>query len=133
MRLEIKMNKDISKYKETLFFGLTVRQFFCSAAAILMAVGSYLIFLPFLGKELMSWLCILCAMPFAIAGFFHFNGLTLERFLWEWFKTCVLYPRERGWQSTNAYYEALRTEKGNKGKERKCRMKRNSFTRSVKN
>ncbi len=109
--VEIKMNKDISKYKETLFFGLTVRQFFCSAAAVLMTIGSYLIFSPFIGKELMSWLCIVCAVPFAVAGFFHFNGLTLEQFLWEWFKTCVLYSNVRGWKCTNYYYEELLVEK----------------------
>ena len=29
--MEIKINKEILTYQETIFFGLTMRQFFCSA------------------------------------------------------------------------------------------------------
>lgn len=39
--MEIKMNKEIRDYQESMFFGLNFRQFFCSLLAVLTAVGIY--------------------------------------------------------------------------------------------
>ena len=39
--MEIKINKEIRAYRETLFFGLSVRQFVCSVLAVGAAVGLY--------------------------------------------------------------------------------------------
>ena len=36
--MEIKINKEIRAYRETLFFGLSVRQFVCSVLAVGVAV-----------------------------------------------------------------------------------------------
>ena len=36
--MEIKINKEIRAYRETLFFGLSVRQFVCSVLAVGAAV-----------------------------------------------------------------------------------------------
>ncbi len=43
MAIEIKINKEINNYKENIFFGLTLRQFVCSAAAVAIAVGAYFV------------------------------------------------------------------------------------------
>ena len=39
--MEIKINKEIRAYRETLFFGLSVRQFVCSVLAVGVAVTLY--------------------------------------------------------------------------------------------
>ena len=39
--MEIKINKEIRTYRETLFFGLSVRQFICSVLAVSVAVALY--------------------------------------------------------------------------------------------
>ena len=39
--MEIKINKEIRAYRETLFFGLSVRQFICSVLAVGVAVALY--------------------------------------------------------------------------------------------
>jgi hypothetical protein len=39
--MEIKINKEIRGYKETIFFGLSFRQFACSILAVGAAVGLY--------------------------------------------------------------------------------------------
>ena len=39
--MEIKINKEIRTYRETLFFGLSVRQFVCSVLAVGVAVALY--------------------------------------------------------------------------------------------
>ena len=100
--IEIKIPKEIRQYKESIFFGLSARQFFCSLAALFLAAGIYL----GLGRETASWLCIVLAAPFAAAGFFSYNGLTFEQFLWAVVKSELLFAGERKYISENPYYEA---------------------------
>ncbi len=49
MAIEIKINKEIHQYKESMFFGLTLRQFTCSALAVGIAVAAYFLFPPSAG------------------------------------------------------------------------------------
>ena len=76
--MEIKIPKEVRQHKETIFFGLSARQFFCAALGVGLAVGVYLGLGPAIGKETASWVCILAAAPIALAGFFNYNGMTLE-------------------------------------------------------
>lgn len=69
-----------------------------------LAVGVYLLLGPMLGKETASWVCILAAAPVAVAGFFHYNGLTLEQFVWAFIKSEFLCAGERRFMSENFYY-----------------------------
>ena len=65
--IEIKIPKEVRQHKETIFFGLSARQFICAVLAVGLAVGIYLGLGPVLGKETASWLCMLSAAPLAIA------------------------------------------------------------------
>ena len=89
--MEIKIPKEVRLHKETLFFGLSARQFFCSVLAVGMAVGVYFLLKDLLGRETASWLCILSAAPLAVAGFFQYNGLTFEQFVWAFIKLSTLF------------------------------------------
>ena len=70
-------------------------------------MGVYLLLGPMLGKETASWVCILAAAPVAVAGFFHYNGLTLEQFVWAFIKSEILCAGERRFVSENFYYNLL--------------------------
>ena len=106
--MEIKIPKEVRQHKETIFFGLSARQFFCAIAAVGLAVGIYLGLGPVIGKETASWLCILAAAPIALAGFFTYNGMTLEQFAWAFLKSEFLCAGERRFISKNFYYEMLK-------------------------
>ncbi len=67
--MEIKINREIRDYTESIFFGLSVRQFAFSIAAIGIAVAIYFLCKGFLGIATLSWLCVLGAFPFAVLGF----------------------------------------------------------------
>ncbi len=56
--MEVKINKEIMDYSETMFFGLSLRQFFFSAFACGIAVLIYFRLEPLLGLETTSWICI---------------------------------------------------------------------------
>ena len=59
------MPKEIRDYQESIFFGLSTRQFLCSLLAVGVAVGIYVGLRPFVGSEEVGWMCILGAAPFA--------------------------------------------------------------------
>ena len=75
--------------------------------AVLMAVGIYLGLGPFIGKETASWLCILCAAPAGVAGFFTYNGMTLEQFIWAVVKSEILCAGGRRFESHNLHYTLM--------------------------
>ena len=77
--MEIKINTEIKDYNETMFFGLSVRQFIFALLACGAAVGIYFGCRPFLHTEVLSWLCMLGAAPFAALGFVKYNGMTAEQ------------------------------------------------------
>ena len=108
--MEIKINKEIRSYKETVYFGLTARQLICSLLAVGTAVGLYFALRGVLDRETLGWLCIVGAAPMAAAGFFHYNGLTLEQFLWAWCKTNFLLAGRRLWHSENYLYDLWEKE-----------------------
>ena len=101
--MEVKINKDIRQYSESIFFGLSMRQFIFSILACLVAVGLYFILRPYFGIETLSWMCILGAAPFAILGFVKYNGMTAEQFLAAWFRSKFLMPSHFVFKSDNYY------------------------------
>ena len=125
--MEIRINKEIKDYHESLFFGLSMRQFVCSLAAVGAAVGIYFGLRNVLDKETVSWLCIVCAAPLAAAGFFKYNGLNFEQFVVAYVYSEFLCSGVRTYQSENYLYDAykeviadvsVRKEKGKKGKKK---------------
>ena len=91
---------------------MTARQFLCAVIAVGVAAGIYLGLGPVIGKETASWACILAAAPVALAGFFHYNGMTLDRFLWAVVKSEILFAGGRHVASENFYSNLLRRKGG---------------------
>lgn len=87
------------QHKESIFFGLSMRQFICSLLAVIIAAGVYLGLGRLIPRETASWLCIVLAAPAAVAGFFTYNGLTFEQFLWAFIKTEILCAGNRPFAS----------------------------------
>lgn len=106
--MEIKINKEVRQHKETIFFGLTTRQFFCAILAVGAAVGIYFGLRGIIGQETVSWLCIVGAAPVAVTGFFQYNGLTFEQFVWAALKSQFLCAGPRLFHGENYFYKALR-------------------------
>lgn len=79
--MEVRINKEVRNYQESLFFGLSLRQLLFALLAVAVAVGLYFGLRPVLGNGEIGWVCVLAAFPFALGGFFQYNGMTLERFL----------------------------------------------------
>lgn len=106
--MEVKINKEIRNYTESMFFGLSLRQFIFSFAACGVAVGLYFLLRPHFGMETLSWVCIIGAAPFAVMGFVKYNGMTAEQFVWAWIKSEFLMPKKILFHPNNLYFETLK-------------------------
>lgn len=142
--MEVKINKDIRQYSESIFFGLSMRQFIFSILACLVAVGLYFILRPYFGIETLSWMCILGATPFAILGFVKYNGMTAEQFLIAWFRSKFLMPSHFVFKSDNYYAmkykpiiennlkrDFIKNKKEHKDKKDKKKSKKNKKKKSL--
>ena len=144
--MEVKINKEIRNYTESMFFGLSMRQFLFSVLACGVAVGLFFLLRGRFGTETLSWMCILGASPFAVMGFVRYNGMTAEQFVWAWVKSQFLMPKKILFVPENLYYDAVKQaldahEKGlpavqdkkrKKGKRRKKRTKTDGRKQSKK-
>lgn len=105
--MEIKINKEIRNYTESMFFGLNARQCIFSLLAIGIAVAIYFGLRGYLGTETVSWLCILGAAPFAALGFLRYNGMPAEKFVTAFIRSELLMPKRLLFHPTDIYYEIL--------------------------
>lgn len=108
--MEIKVNKEIRDYTESVFFGLSMRQFIFSSLACGIAVLLYFLLRGHFGIETLSWVCILGATPFAVLGFVKYNGMNAEEFILAWIKSEILMPKVLLFKPTNIYYELSKEE-----------------------
>ena len=106
--MEVKINKDIREFSESIFFGLTMRQFIFSLLACVIAVILYFTLKPFFGIETLSWICILGAAPFAVLGFVKYNGMTAEKFIVAFIKSEFITPKRLTFKSKNIYAEVFK-------------------------
>lgn len=116
--MEVRINREIRDYTESMFFGLSLRQFFFSVLACGVAVGIYLGLNPILGTETTSWLCIVAAFPFAVMGFLKYNGMTAEKFIAAWIKSTFMIPKVLLFGNTNYYYAVMAGDGEDHGKKK---------------
>jgi len=105
--MEVRINKEVRDYQESIFFGLSLRQLLFALLAVLVAVGVYFGLKDIVGSGEIGWVCVLAAFPFALGGFFTYNGMTFERFLLAVIRSELLYPRKLVFKSENLYAKAL--------------------------
>lgn len=108
--MEVKINREIREYDESVFFGMSLRQCGFAAVACAAAVTLYFALDPYLGIEELSWVCILGAAPFAAAGFVKWHGMTAEQAAWTWAKSELLTPKRLVSRPENLYGDAHEQE-----------------------
>lgn len=106
--MEVKINREIRAYTESMFFGLSLRQLIFSILSVGVAVGLYFGLRAHFGMETLSWMCILGAAPLAALGFVTWHGMTVEKFVWAYLKSEILMPKRLTFHATNIYYEAMK-------------------------
>ena len=122
--VEVKINKEIRDYTEKVYFGLSLRQFIFSLLACVVAVVVYFLLKPYFGIETLSWICILCAFPFAALGFIKYNKMNAEDFAIAFIKSKILTSKHLTFKSKNLYYEIMKEGDGRKNVKSKKNTKK---------
>lgn len=122
--MEVKINREIREYTESMFFGLTLRQFIFTVLAAAASIISYFLLRPVIGIEAVSWVCMLTAVPFAVLGFVRYNGMPAEKFIWAWIKSEILMPKHLCFGNSNLYMELLSGAEKDKQRQKKKRKRR---------
>ena len=106
--MEVKINKEIRNYTENIYFGLNLRQFIFSLLGVI--VGTLLFFLlkNKINTEILSWICVLCVVPFGLLGFVKYNGMYMENLFIAFIKSEILTPRHLYNESYNLYEDMMR-------------------------
>ncbi len=115
--MEININKDIREYTEGVFFGLNLRQLICSGLAVASAVAVYFGTRDIVSKDVITYLCIAAAVPFAAIGFIKYNGMPFEKIIVAWVKDNFIVPRRLTVKANNIYLEATKGYLASKEKE----------------
>ena len=55
--MEVRINKEVRDYQESVFFGLSLRQFLFALLAVTVAVVVYFALRPVLGNGEIGWVC----------------------------------------------------------------------------
>ena len=124
--MEVKINREIREYTESMFFGLTMRQFTFSVLALAASALSYFLLRPLAGLEAVSWICMLAAVPFAVLGFVKYNGMPAEKFIMAWIRSEILMPKKLCFGNSNLYMEFLKQAENEKKRTKKKKRKKNA-------
>lgn len=109
--MEVKINREIREYTESIFFGLTLRQFICSFISCVLSVAIYLSTQKPLGNEVASWLCIIVVLPIAMIGFVKYNGMNAEQIIFAFIKSEILTSNYLVFNATNYYLQLIKGDR----------------------
>lgn len=106
--MEIKVNKEVRNYTESIFLGLSIRQCFFSVIACIVAVLIYFLCIDSLGMEMTSWLCMLGAVPFASLGFITYQNMNAEQIVLTAWHSFLLSKTDLIYKPFNLYQELFK-------------------------
>ena len=125
--MEVKINKEIREYTESLFFGLNMRQCLFSALACIVTMVIYFLVINQLGMEITSWLCMLGAAPFAALGFIKYQGMNAEQIVMTAWRSFLLSNTQLVSRPINLYYDCMKSYLLEKQKEELKKNDKKSF------
>ncbi len=107
--LSMKIPAEIQEYKSKLVFGLSTRQFFSIAGAVLVGVPIGVIGHGRISADILPWFVIITVMPFFAFGFFTFKGMRFEELV----KACCkmwFTPQIRVYEDSDGIFQQLHEE-----------------------
>ncbi len=123
--MEIKIPREVRGYHESIFFGLSFRQFICSVFAIGISVTAYFTLKDYLGTEGVTWICIFVAFPLASLGFVTYHGMNLEKFIAAYLISEWVLPKKLIFKSDNYMYKSYLINRSNKKPRKRKKDKEN--------
>lgn len=93
--IRVEVNADPRDIENEWWFGLTPRQFICSAIIILINVPLYIFGRKYIQRDILGFLIMLIAAPIGAIGFYKYNGLYCEEVIKLRIKSFLESPKKR--------------------------------------
>lgn len=93
--IEIKIPKDVRKYKEKVVGGFTLRELITLIVTALIDISIYIFLKDKIGKQFASYLVMFISIPFLLLGFKEKDGLKFEKYVIYFLKFHFLTPQKR--------------------------------------
>lgn len=119
--IEIRIPNEIKNYKERAYFNLTYRQLISLLIALLINIPLWFFAKDYVNEQLLSWIILIIACVFAGIGFFKYNNMYLERFLYTYIK--FKFNNQKRLYKVNNFYEFC-VNKNKEGKENDINIKK---------
>ena len=100
--------KDLTHVKSKVLFGLTKRQLVCFGGALLTGVPLYFLARNYLSNSAAALLMIFAMLPGLLFALFERHGQPLEVVIQQMIQCCFIRPKERPYQTNNAYAALVR-------------------------
>lgn len=100
--------KDLTHVKSKVVFGLTKRQLICFGGALLVGVPLYFLTRDYLSTSAAALLMVFIMLPGFLLAMYERHGQPLEVVVMQMIQCCFLHPKERPYQTNNAYAALMR-------------------------
>ena len=100
--------KDLTKVKSKVVFGLTKRQLICFGGALLVGVPLFLLIRGRIPTSAAALLMVFAMLPGFLLALYERHGQPLEVVVHQILECCFFQPKERPYQTNNAYTALVR-------------------------
>ena len=99
--------KDLTRVKSKIVFGLTKRQLICFGGALLVGVPLYFLLRGRVTGSAAALIMVFAMLPGFLLALYERHGQPLEVVVWQIVQCCFIQPKERPYQTDNAYFDML--------------------------
>lgn len=100
--------KDLTRVKSKVVFGLTKRQLICFGGALLMGVPLFFLLRGRVPNSAAALIMVFAMLPGLLFALYERHGQPLEAVIRQIVQCCFLRPKERPYQTNNAYSALIR-------------------------
>ena len=112
--------KDLTKVKSKVVFGLTKRQLICFGGALLVGVPLFFLIRGRVPTSAAALIMVFAMLPGFLLALYERHGQPLEVVVWQIVQCCFIQPKERPYQTNNAYTALVRQSPNGKGGKCHC-------------
>ena len=104
----VSVPKDLTKVKSKVLFNLTKRQLLCFGIAAAIGLPLFFLLKDSAGTTVAAMVMIFAMLPGFMFGVYEKNGQPLEVVVRQIVECCFIQPKERPYQTNNAYSALVR-------------------------
>lgn len=108
----VNVNSEICDYKENIFYGLNLSQVIIGTSAVVTELAVYFVCEKWLNLSdfIVTFLFVICAVPFGAAFIVNYNNMHLGKLCKVLFKYYFVQDKRLKFHNTNKWYYAIKNK-----------------------